>query len=67
MTLAALREQGMTFSEAWSIAVQRIRVRKDDPTATELHDWKVAIKWAEPYFAAAYENSDVPAMMLEPV
>lgn len=58
ITLAALREQGAPFSEAWPMAFQRLRVRADDPAAEEVRDWKLAIDWAKPHFAAAYYGGD---------
>ena len=59
-TLAELRKRGVPFTKAWPMAIQRIRAPESDPTAGEVRDWKLAIRWAEPHFAAAYTRSESP-------
>lgn len=54
--LSAMRDRGWSFDQAWSSAIQRMRVSPDmeHADAQELTDWKFWLNWAKPRFEWAF-------------
>lgn len=62
--LAAGRDLGLGFDEAWQRVVRglpRSTPDMDPGAASELAEWRRAIRWAKPYYAAAYRYEQLVA------
>jgi len=54
--LAACRVRGVPFARAWTKAIRSLEPDDVD------RDWRVALAWAHPAFAAAYARTECPAL-----